>query len=330
MARGRGKLGSLTTVELENRWLKVRVLPEVGAKIYDLIWKPTGRSILWHNPRIAPQTYPIESEFDNYWCGGWDDAFPTCDSCTFRNQRYPDLGELRSLRWKVDSHPQGGGRTWAQFSAYGPISPVQAVKTVSLERHAPVLRMRYQIMNLGPMPVDFLWGTHPAVAITPHTVLRVPARRARVAQSSDPAYGQAGQTYDWPVLEVNGRRIEMDKARPMDANLFFGHYALDLDAGWCATEDAQTGDGFLLSFPREQCPVLWMWLNYGGWRGLHHVILEPWTGAPVNLAQAYEKKISRCLSPGDEFSVEVSATIYQKPETCQQALERLVKGASLQ
>ena len=70
----RGRLGPLATVDLENRWLKVRVLPEVGAKIYDLIWKPTGRNILYHNPRIAPQVYPIESEFDNYWCGGWDEA----------------------------------------------------------------------------------------------------------------------------------------------------------------------------------------------------------------------------------------------------------------
>jgi hypothetical protein len=42
----RGRLGPLATVDLENRWLKVRVLPEVGAKIYDLIWKPTGRNIL--------------------------------------------------------------------------------------------------------------------------------------------------------------------------------------------------------------------------------------------------------------------------------------------
>jgi hypothetical protein len=73
----KGGLGSLTTLDLENRWLKVRVLPDIGAKIYDLVWK---------------------ADFDNYWCGGWDDAFPTCDECVFREQRYPSLGELRSLR----------------------------------------------------------------------------------------------------------------------------------------------------------------------------------------------------------------------------------------
>ena len=319
----RGRLGPLATVDLENRWLKVRVLPEVGAKIYDLIWKPTGRNILYHNPRIAPQVYPIESEFDNYWCGGWDDAFPTCDGCVFRNQRYPDLGELRSLRWKVDSTRRPAGGAVAQFSAWGPISPVRAMKTVTVEGRAPVVRMRYQITNLGPMNVDFLWGTHPALAITPHTILRIPARHALVSQSNDPAYGQTGQRYDWPILETGERRIEMDKVRGIDANLCFGHYALDLEEGWYAIEDARTGEGFLLTFPLEQCPCLWLWLNYGGWRGLHHVIVEPWTGFPVNLAQAYEQKSTRCLKPGEDFSVEVKATIYQRPETWKEALARL-------
>jgi hypothetical protein len=221
-----GRLGNLTTLELENRWFKVRVLPEVGAKIYDLIWKPTGKNILWHNPRIAPQTYPIESEFDNYWCGGWDDAFPTADSCVFRNQRYPDLGELRSLRWAVDSTKIEAGDTGAQLSAFGPISPVKAVKRIAVERN--VFRMNYEITNLGPMDLEFLWGTHPAVAITPDSILRIPARYGVVSQCNEPGYGEAGQRYDWPALKISERAIPMDKARSIDANLCFGHYAVDL------------------------------------------------------------------------------------------------------
>ncbi len=319
----KGRFGSLATVDLENRWLKVRVLPEVGAKIYDLIWKPTGRNILWHNPRIAPQVYPIESEFDNYWCGGWDDAFPTCDACVFRHQRYPDLGELRSLRWKVDSTHQSAGSAVAQCSAWGPISPVHAVKTVTVEGRAPVVRMRYQITNLGPMNVDFLWGTHPAVAIVEHTILRIPARHGIVAHCNQPNWGEAGQRYDWPILKAKAGRLEMDKVRGIDANLCFGHYAVDLEDGWYAIEDTSSGEGFLLKFPLDQCPSLWLWLNYGGWRGLHHVILEPWTSVPVNLAQAYEQKTSRCLKPGEEFSVQISATVYQKPDTWKDALGRL-------
>ncbi len=313
----------LSTVELENKWFKLRILPEVGAKIYDLIWKPTGKNILWHNPRIAPQPYPIESEFDNYWCGGWDDAFPTCDECMFQGQRYPSLGELRSLRWNVESARGHGSDAVARLSTFGPITPARAMKTVTLESQSPVVRMQYRIENLGPMNVDFLWGTHPALAITEHTILRIPARHGIVSQCNQANWGRAGQRYDWPILETESGRLEMNKVQGIDANLCFGHYAIDLEDGWYAIEDTSSGEGFLLKFPVDQCPCLWLWLNYGGWRGLHHVILEPWTSVPVNLAQAYEQKTSRCLKPGEDFSVDISATVYHRPETWKEALGRL-------
>jgi hypothetical protein len=319
----RGRVASVSALEVENKWWKLRILPEVGAKIYDLIWKPTRKNILWHNPRIVPQTFPIESEFDNYWCGGWDDAFPTCDECMFRGQRYPSLGELRSLRWNVESAGRQGSDAVVQLSAFGPISPVKALKTVTIEGHAPVIRMQYKITNLGPMSVDFLWGTHPAVKVTEHTILRIPAQHGIAAQCNQPAWGKAGQRYDWPILEAEPGRVEMNKVQSIDANLCFGHYAIDLADGWYAIEDGSSGEGFLLRFPLDKCPCLWLWLNYGGWRGLHHVILEPWTSVPVNLAHAYGQKTSRCLPPGEEFSVEIRATAYQKPETWKEALERL-------
>jgi Domain of unknown function (DUF5107) len=68
------RIHDLHVVILENDWLRASVLPGVGAKIYDLIWKATGRNLLWHNPRILPQSYPVDGNFDNYWCGGWDEG----------------------------------------------------------------------------------------------------------------------------------------------------------------------------------------------------------------------------------------------------------------
>lgn len=291
--------------------------------IYDLIWKPTGRNILWHNPRIAPQRFPIDSEFDNYWCGGWDDGFPTCDECVFRGQRYPGLGELRSLRWDVVSTRRGRQEAVAQLSAFGPISPVKALKTVSVDQRAPIVLMRHEITNLGPMDVDFLWGTHPAVAIDEHTILRIPAKQGIAAQCNDPQFDKPGQKYDWPIFETDSGRVEMDRVQIAEANLCFGHYAVDLDAGWYAIEDSSTGEGFLVTFPLDKCPVLWLWLNYGGWRGHYHVIVEPWTSMPNVLSGAYEKKTSRCLRPGEVFEVEIRATVYQRPETFKEALARL-------
>jgi len=115
----------------------------------------------------------------------------------------------------------------------------------------------------------------------------------------------------------------MSRTRGNDAAVFCGHYCTDLEAGWYAVEDIESGEGFLLTFPVETCPYLWLWLVYGGWRGYYHVIVEPWTSYPVHLAEAARNGTSRKLAPGEKFAAEVRATIYTKSESCEQALRRV-------
>jgi galactose mutarotase-like enzyme len=318
-----GRIHDLQAVMLESDWLRASVLPAVGAKIYDLIWKPTGRNILWHNPRILPQAYPIDANFDNYWCGGWDDAFPTCDPCEYRGEQYPALGELRSVKWRVEACGENGNEAYVKLTAFGPINPVRAEKTVTLFANHPVLRMQYEITNLGPMPLDFIWGTHPALEAHEDLILRVPAKTGVVGQATDPRLGTPGQRYAWPLLPTPAGTVDMSRVQSIDAKIAAGHYALDLEAGWYAVEDSRTGDGFLLKFPSSDCPYLWMWLVYGGWRGYHHVIVEPWTSYPNKLADAVRENTHRSLAAGERFSVEVLATVYGNDEGYRGALQRL-------
>jgi hypothetical protein len=320
---GKATVSGLAAVALENEWLQLTVLPGVGAKIYDLIWKKTGRNFLWHNPRIAPQPYAIEANFDNYWCGGWDEGFPTCDECDHQGEHYPNLGELRSLHWSVAAADIDSGDAVAELTAFGPISPVRARKTVTLAGQQPVLAMRYEIENLGWLPLDFIWGTHPALAPAASMLLRVPAKTGVVGQASHPLLGEPGRPYKWPNVATPLGATDMSRTRPAHTGIFCGHYATELEAGWYAVEDEATGDGFLLTFPVHLCPYLWMWLSYGGWRGYHHVIVEPWTSCPVNLANAVKQGTARRLAAGERFEVEVHATIYAKPENWQDALRRV-------
>jgi galactose mutarotase-like enzyme len=321
--RTNGSVHGLSAVLLENEWLEISILPDVGAKLFDLRWKPSRREFLWHNPRIRPQAYTIEANFDNYWCGGWDEGFPTCDACEYKGESYPNLGELRSVRWDVRAADRAGGDVVARLGAFGPISPVRAEKTVTLSGTSPVLKIQYQIENLGPAPLDFIWGTHPALTTNGQTILKIPARTGIVGLSPDSSLGVPGQRYAWPTIVTPGGQIDMSRTRGIDANVFCGHYVTDLEAGWYAVEDTQTGEGFLLTFPVETCPYLWLWLVYGGWRGYHHIIVEPWTSYPVHLADAARGGTSRRLGPGASFSAEVRATIYTKEECCEDALRRL-------
>jgi hypothetical protein len=318
-----GRIHDLQAVILESDWLRASILPALGAKFYDLEWKPTGRNILWHNPRILPQTCPVDANFDNYWCGGWDEGFPTCDPCEYRGEQYPALGELRSVKWQVKAAGEDREKVFVELVAFGPISPVRAVKTVILAANTPVLRMHYEITNLGPLPLEFIWGTHPAFPAHENLILRIPAKTGIVGQATDPRLGAPGQRYAWPRLETPEGVVDMSRVQGIEARVAAGHYAVDLEAGWYAVEDAPTGGGFLLKFPLAECPYLWMWLVYGGWRGYHHIIVEPWTSYPNKLTDAVRQGTHRTLAPGERFSVEVAATVYGREEGYEGALRRL-------
>lgn len=306
---------SIERIHLRNDTLEVIVLPEVGAKILSLKSPHTGQEFLWQNPRIAPQPYPIEANFDNYWCGGWDDAFPTCETCSHNGEVYPNLGELRSVSWFVERHEPA---SLVRLSAAGPISPIRAEKEIRLTRAS--VEMTFTISHLGHTPIEFIWGTHPAYSIFPDSILHIPAREGLVGQSNDPVLGCPGQSYPWPHLQTAQGSTNMSRVFPA-GTLMAGHYAAKLDDGWYAVESPERRSGVLFEFPLDVCPFLWLWLSYGGWRGYYVAILEPWTSCPVTLTEAVAANTHRTLSPGSTFSCTVRATPWSEPTTLQQLLQ---------
>jgi hypothetical protein len=309
----------LRVLRLENEWLALSILPEVGAKVLSLFDKKSSKNVLWENPRIRPQRFPIDANFDNYWCGGWDDAFPTADACVHGGEPFPNLGELRSLDWQVEDLAANDFSAWARLSAYGPISTIKATKTMSLM--GAECRLHFEIENQGPLPLDFLWGTHPSFAVEAGTRLIIPARVGVVANSNHPSLGAPGQRYDWPLLTGAHGITDMSVVQGISAGVVCGHYATELEDGWFAVET--NGIGILFEFPLETCPCLWLWLVYGGWRGYHHAIVEPWTAYPVNLEQAVKEGRASQLRSGGKFAVTLRCTSYAAPETHEDALIRL-------
>jgi len=301
------------SLTLRNNFIEASVLPNIGAKLFDLIDLRTGQNFLWHNPRIAPSPYPIDANFDNYWCGGWDDGFPTCDPCTHKGEQYLGLGELRSLQWRVDDHQDSS----VTLSAFGPISPVRAEKRIALENLS--LETEFIIENLGFTPIDYLWGTHPAYAVEPGCIIHIPARTGVVAQANHPSFGTPGQRYSWPNLEGPSGSTDMSLV-PSAGERFAGHYAMDLSAGWYAVEFPHRASGLLFEFPLELCPQLWLWLTYGGWRGHYTAVIEPWTSYPVTLSDAVASGTHRVLQPAEQVVFKTRVTPWRHPDSLQSTL----------
>jgi hypothetical protein len=180
--------------------------------------------------------------------------------------------------------------------------------------------MRYEISHVGFLPLDYIWGTHPALWVDEHTVFRIPARTGIVGVAASREFGEAGQHYAWPHLGAT----DMSRVLPPSAGVYAGHYLTDLQAGWFAVEDGRTGAGVLFGFPRRVCPTLWLWMCYGGWRGYGNVVVvEPWTSRPVRLDQAVTAGAARRLEPGTGFRVEICVTPYHGPDEFDGALRRV-------
>ncbi len=69
-------LHGLRAIVLENRYLRLVILPEAGAKIFQIMYKPLDAALLWNHPRIVPARQAIHASYDDMWSGGWDELFP--------------------------------------------------------------------------------------------------------------------------------------------------------------------------------------------------------------------------------------------------------------
>jgi hypothetical protein len=298
---------------IENAALRVTILPELGGHVFELIDKRADRDLLWHNPRTFPRRAPFGVPFDDWWSGGWDEIFPTGDVAAVRGETLPYMGELWSVPWTCTPHATAGEAAVA-LAGFGTITPARMEKRLSLRGDEPVLRVSYRLTNLDHRPLDFLWGIHPALAVAEGYRIDVPATRMLVGSSSGPALGATGDAYEWPWIPLaaapGGRRDARLVPGP-NALVFGGHWATDLREGWLALTDPSARRGLALAFPREVFPVAWLWQVYGGWRGHHHLALEPWTGHPMQLADALAAGRARTLAPGANLEAEVAFIVHE-------------------
>lgn len=297
----------LRCLRLENEHLAVDVLPDLGGKIHRLIDKRADRDLLWHSDRVQPHRAPLHADFDDHWAGGWDDVFPTGERSHNRaGEQLPHMGELWTGQADWEVLVDSPSRIEIALSLKTPITPAHWLRRISLEAQTPSVVLAYQIENIGCEPFDFNWGLHPAHALSPAQRFDVPARQGLVADSGGQHLGQSGDAYEWPLLHGLDVREALDPAK----RCFALHYLTDLQEGWVASTDRATRRGFGLVFDRAVFPVVWMWLVYGGWRGYHHAILEPWTGYPSSLEVARSRGQARELGPGEKLETEVVAVIY--------------------
>jgi hypothetical protein len=297
-------------IRLESDRLLLSVFPEAGGKILDLVHKPTGFNLLWQNPRVGLARTYAGAAFDDVWCGGWDELFPTDAPCTLNGNTYHDHGDLWIGSWEWSVERDDGEEAILRLSRHSVSLPCLAEKWITLRRGTDALHFRHRLRNTGTRPITFLWNLHVAHAVERGSRIHLPAARLGVEA---PYFGRAGDgagELAWPLHEdAVGIRHDLSLVPGPESGSTEFLFARDLREGRCAVTHPSAGVGLELAFDREVFSTVWLFGVYGGWRGHYFLLTEPCTSRPGSLADAVASGRATTLEASAVLETEVVATV---------------------
>ena len=231
-------------IVLENRYLRLGILPDLGGRIYEATFKPTGNNEFYSNPVVKPTNWgPGSAPGANWWLGigGLEWGFPV-----------EEHGYEFGRPWGFDhvSLPNGGVML-TLFTHYGPQLPY-AVVDVILPPDAAYFVVQPRITNPWGAPFKFKWWDNamlaPGAANSPGPDLQLifPGSEVTIHSTGDETLPGAGEPMAWPIYD--GRDFSQLKnwsqylgvfQRPAATGNFVGVY------------DAAADEGILRIYPND-------------------------------------------------------------------------------
>lgn len=329
----------LKTAILENEVLRVVLLIDKGADIYQLVHKPTDTDFMWRSPwgvrdpsKFLPTTGAPSGVWLDVYEGGWQTVFPAGGfPATYAGA---DLGlhaEANTMPWDCaiveDSPERAGLRCWVRTARM----PIFFEKTLTLRRGSPVLEIEQALTNEGEEQVHCVWGEHIALGppfLSEDCVIDLPGGRllTHPVEFHPNNRLKPGQQTDWPFTQgKRGERIDLGRIPPKGQRVYDMAYITDMPDGWYAITNQRTRVGFAVRFPRDLYRYLWFWQSLGGgfgypWYGrTYNVGLEPFTSfANQGLASAIQNGTALLLQPGQRVQASVRAVAYAGIQRVQQ------------
>ncbi len=324
-------LGGMRAVTIENRFLSATVLPEKGADVYSLVYKPRAMDVLWKSPwglrkpRIEVfDAATSETAWLEQYEGGWQELFPNGgDACTYGDTMLSFHGEASVSAWDYTVRRRSAGSVVVEFTTALARSPFHLRRTISVDQSLPALIIEERIENRGDQDLHFMWGHHPAFGapfLDGGCRLQAPARMflAHDIEIAPVCRIPAGSRGSWPLLDgKEGRKVDLSIVPPSNERIAEFGYLCDLDDGWYGLTNGSLGFGFGLAWPKEVFPYVWFWQEFRGstadpWKEDCYVMaVEPFTSIPgVGLVKAIESGTAPVLKAGASIDARLAATFF--------------------
>ncbi|MDR1720257.1 MAG: hypothetical protein LBR67_09120 [Dysgonamonadaceae bacterium] len=263
---------------LENDSIKAKFIPAPGGKLASLLNKNTGYEYLVQRENKYYREQPFGGVFVEAECSGYDDMFPTIDTCKYEDEPWEgvemaDHGEVWSLPWKFEVKND---------TLYMSVKGVRFDYTLEKQVYFTdkgSLRLDYTLTNDSLFDFAFLWAGHLMINMEEGTVVKVPEDCKQTVTVLTNGPGKFGDLRQWPFFnDSQGNPYRADICRSRSTCGFEKYYFTNkLADGWCELIYPDVRNSLIVSFPVETVPYLGILMNEGGWDNLYNVIIEPCT-----------------------------------------------------
>ncbi len=291
---------------LENDLLRIELLPELGGKIWSIVYKPRDRELLWHHPELEPRQSQPGDSFDDAFAGGWDELFPNDAPVTIDGVVYPDHGELWTANCTWELLRSSASERRLKLTARGTTTGATIERQLTLRDNEAAFTIAYEVHSERVLQAH--WKMHPAFRLGPHARVEIPAQRVLL----DPEFAGDLAEFDsnWPFVRgTNGEPIDLRELPHPETRATRFFYATELTEGWAALTDLDEDLSIRLDFDSAVFPTVTLFGSYGGWRNLHTTILEPCTGYPYQLDRAIATGRATVITPEAPFKTVVKCSV---------------------
>jgi tetratricopeptide (TPR) repeat protein len=137
-------------VFLENEYIKVMALPEIGGRIHRGLDKSNGYDFFYHNRVIKPQLVGL---YGAWISGGVEFNWP-------QHHRPTTFEPVDTV---LEEHPDGRKTVW--LGEIEPMNRMKGMHGVTLHPGKSLVEVQARLFNRTPLPQTFLWWANLAVAV---------------------------------------------------------------------------------------------------------------------------------------------------------------------
>jgi uncharacterized repeat protein (TIGR01451 family) len=289
-----------TRLTLENEWLRVSVLPQLGGRVYELINKATGNNELYRNPVIKPTNWGPPEQ--GWWlaAGGLEWGLPV-----------EEHGYESAIPWLYDVITSTDGIT---ITVRDSISPdrLRAAISIYLPDDRAALIVRPRIENDRNVDLNFKWWDNAMVAPGPGNSVGtyfnnpnnidlkfvLPESQVTVHSTGDTQLPGEGQAMSWSIYK------NVDRSLLQNWKQWLGFFVRpNASHDWAGAIDRAHQEGLVRVFPHTVATgskgfgMGWrnpigaeQWTDDGSYYAELHGGLAPtfWDSASIGAHQAIE------------------------------------------